>query len=392
MNKTSYTILIIILALFASAIQTPVLAQKKKGKATSKVAAKPAEPQEDMTQWIENPVCKIMVIDSIVVSSDAILQHLPLPHHLGKISQDISTKQVVHENEFGDQRIFAANDTSGHSRIFMQALLGEKWSEPEQVTINGSFIDITNPFPMPDGQTLYFAATSEEDNEGKCFSIYTTTYDAETNSYLTPQRLPYPFTSTDDDVYYIEDEADSLSWFVTTRRQPEGMACIYTIRAKTPWVFYDSDNTDASKLKRLALMNRIADTWPSAKERNLAYAEAQELLGRIMADKAGTPSDINFIINDNKKYSSLYDFRSTDGEALYLELQKEIEKVASTKRQLEEYRRMYHNASAENKARLSSVILESEETLKKSSETVKSLSKKIRKNEQQDFIDMHYDD
>lgn len=374
--------IIISLCLTVPAFTSSAFAQKK-----AKNVAKTAVKKEDMSQWTENPVCKVMIIDSLVVEKNSILSHLRLPAHMGRLYMDDERHEVTYENEFADQRMFAVSDTSGHHNIYRQVLLGQKWGEPELLSINGSFLDIRNPFPMPDGQTLFFSATSEDDNEGKCYSLYTTTYDSETNSYLTPQRLPYPYTSTNDDLWYIEDEVDSLAWFVSSRRQPEGHACIYTIRIHEPWLYYDSEETDPYLLKRLALIDRIADTWPSAKARNTAYAEVTALFDDSSVAKPKDSDATFFVVDDTKTITDIADFSSEESRSLYSELSGVRMRISSLQRQLEEYRKMYHNSSYENRSRLAGVIRDSEKQLITSRENERNLSNRIRKIEQRPDIE-----
>lgn len=335
-----------------------------------------------MSQWTENPVCNVMIVDSVVVNKNDVLSHLRLPGHIGHLYVDNEYHEVTFENEFTDQRMFAMADTSGHHNIYRQTLLGSKWSTPELVNINGEFTDIRNPFPMPDGQTLFFAAKSDDDNEGNTYSLYTTTFDSETNSYLTPQRLPYPFTSDEDDLWYIEDETDSLAWFVSSRRQPEGMVCIYTMRVHEPWVFYDSEETDPYQLKRFALINSISDTWPSQMVRNQAYAEITAIFDDYdSASNAG--HQILFVVNDRKVITSTSDFVTERARQLFAELTTVRSKITSLTHQLEEYRRMYHYGSADNQNRLTEVIRDAEQQLASAFKSEASLSNNIRKIEQQ---------
>lgn len=324
----------------------PLMAQRK---AAKKGAAAESAPKENFSLYTDNPICQVVILDSVVVPIDEVISKIPMPKHLGKYSLMTGTSDeyyksgasdgYYYENDFGDQRWYVKADTNLIHNIYRQTLLGNNWSEPEKVTINGEIFDIQNPFPMPDGQTLYFAGCSFDDHGADCLSLYTTTFDPSTNSYLIPQRMPFPFSSASDDLFYIEDEIDSVAWLATTRRQPEGMACIYTMQCKKPWVFYDADELEPAKLKSYAIISNIADTWTSAQERD-------EMLRRI---------------NDNL---SEHNNSAATSYSTELGARKDVlNKIGTLERQLDEYRRLYSNSNAESKLRMANTIAETEKQL-----------------------------
>lgn len=334
----SITLIIIVLL-----IPVAIMAQKK-----TKKVAKPVA-REDYSQYVDNPICKVIITDSLVMPVTELYKRLSLPKHMGHFFSSLDDGgRIVYENEFNDQRYFAASDTSGHHNLYRQILLNQQWSEPELVRINGEFLDIINPLPMPDGQTLYFSARTESDNDGNSLSIYTTTFDSSENSYLAPQKLPFPFNSNADDLYYIEDEMDSLALLITTRNQPLGKVCVYTMRNKQPWVYYDTDDVEPSQLKSYALIERISDTWPSEEKRN-------ELHSQIMMQ----------LQDLNASLSSAYE---------QPQVRKNIQtKIREIERQLDEYRLLAHKNGASSSESLRETIIEAETQLKQLYQSLKKL-------------------
>lgn len=332
MRKTILRTMLLLLAANLC-LTASVKAQKRSKHKVQKVV----EPKEDFSTYIDNPICKLMIVDSVVVDADKVLSHIPMPQHLGSFDTNDSNVRY-HQNDFKTQRLYAeVADTSGNHIIYRQLLIGNKWSEPEPLHINGDCFDYINPFPMPDGQTLYFAARSEEDHQGKCYSLYTTTLDYETGEYLAPKLLPYPFVSEDYDLYYIDDEVASVAWLVTTRRQPQGKACIYTIHSQQPWSFYDTEETAPAQLKSYAVIERIADTWGSVEERNKTIRDIEAALAECKQE---------MIAPDNGEPVVLKNLRA---------------KAESLERQLDEYRRMYNRS---NDNRLAETIRQTEQELK----------------------------
>lgn len=326
---------IFILALALLAPCTQCFAQRKKQQ------AKVVLPKEDLSIYTDNPVCKVVIVDSTVVAINEITKKIPMPAHMGRFFSSIDNGGLImYENEFADTRLYAVSDTSRHHNLYRQTLLDNKWSEPELLHINGDFLDLINPILMPDGQTLYFAARSADDNDGKTFSLYTTTFDTETASYLTPEKLPFPFVSNDNDLYYIEDEADSIAWLVTTRRQPTGMACIYTMRNSQPWSFYDSEETPAQKLKSLALISNISETWTSK-------------------------ADCDAILREMKQSLDDNTYVQTGNSAKESEHRRNIrQKIEDIHRKLDQYRALYFKSTDEQRSQLANIIRETEHEIR----------------------------
>lgn len=375
-NKFSLNI-IIRLFVFALAFSMVIPSSAQKRKSAKRAPAKVVQPKEDYSEWVDQPICKAMIADSMVVDITDIVNHLRLPSNMGRLTYDEKTGRTVYENDFGDIRLFSDLGTKG-SVIYRQTLLSDRWSEPEQVVIGGEQFDYSYPFQMPDGQTLYFAARDSTDHDGQCLSLYTTTYDSETRSYLAPQRLPFPFVSEGNDLYYIDVETDSVSWLVSTRRQPEGKACIYIMNVKHPWEFYDVESIEPQQLKVLGMLNSIADTWASDEQRQ---AIIKRVKNNSIENNVPKTAGFRFVISDNIVYTQIDDFKSDDARRYfseYIDLSKREEAV---RRQNDEYRILYHNSNSETRSRLASTILESEQQLRQIIEKKNQLSVEIRKSE-----------
>lgn len=344
MEKNSVLSLLIAVAAIVGSPQAGMA--QKKGKAQVKNAQKAVAPKEDYSMYVDNPICKVLVADSMVVPKADVLKYVPLPNYLGHyFSAPEIADGMVYENDFGDLRIFSKKNEEGHYQLYAQTMTGRKWGNPVQVRINGEFADIINPFPLPDGQTLYFAARGGE--EGGAYHLYTSTLNAETGEYLSPQRLPYPFASAADDVMYVEDEISQIAWFASTRNQPDGMACIYVMQNGQPWKFYDSEEMEPAQLKELALLSRIACTWTSVEDRDAVIKQINAL-----SASEGKPD-------------------ATANQSTRKALMTKIEDL---KRQLDEYRGIYHNSNSQGREKLVSTIVEAEQELKELYRTLRNLN------------------
>lgn len=350
-------------------------------------AVKKKVEQEDFSRWTNNPICKTMIVDSIVVSENELLNHLPMPSYMGKLYFNEKIGAVVYENDFGDMRLYSSKESNGESFIYRQSLLADKWSEPEKVVINGDNFNFSHPVLMPDGMTLYFSSNirqedvEDEENENsekanKSQSLYTTIYDSETNSFLEPQRLPFPFNSDDDDVYYIEDEMSHIAWLATKRRQPKGKVCIYTMSVEQPWTFYDAETTEPKRLKSLALISAISDTWTSDSKRKKILGTVEQMKKKNSSNPQ--KNNLSFIVNDKIVYHSVNDFKTEEAKNQFINYIDQKKRLSALSRQLNEYRRLYHSNNNSNRDQLANTILELEKERSTLLSSIHDSAKQIR--------------
>ena len=146
------------LFLFVLSSSCPCYSQRRRKAVKKKVE------QEDFSRWTNNPICKTMIVDSIVVSENELLNHLPMPSYMGKLYFNEKIGAVVYENDFGDMRLYSSKESNGESFIYRQSLLADKWSEPEKVVINGDNFNFSHPVLMPDGMTLYFSSNIRQED------------------------------------------------------------------------------------------------------------------------------------------------------------------------------------------------------------------------------------
>ena len=212
----------------------PASAQKSKKKATAKKAAvvkKPVvvEPEEDpkVTKMLE-ATQRIVFIDSVVVDKKNFLSSYSLNSESGKVlayneffhSED-QPYSTVYQNQLGNKCYFSEN-----GRLYTSDMLGSNWSEPVELEGIGAFRRTNYPFMMADGTTLYFSAIGPEGLGG--LDIYVTRFDSSTGTFLKAENIGMPFNSEANDYMYVIDEIDSIGFFATDRRQPEGKVCIYS--------------------------------------------------------------------------------------------------------------------------------------------------------------------
>ena len=272
--------------------------------------------------------------------------------------------------------------TDSISRLYMQEKVGNEWGERIPVKeINERFTDISFPFMSSDGLTLYFSAKSEEEGLGKR-DIYMTKYDAEEGKFLQAENIGLPFNSMDDDVIYVEADADKMAWFGTSRRQHEGKICVYAFVPSQQRQNYQEDEMTDARLKSLASLIRIRDTWTTPEIRDQEVNRLAAMKEKAKSSKGAT-ENADFIVNDNLTYHSAQDFRSDETRRTYYDVIRLRNDIKSKESSLEALRDKYHYASASERNKLARQIMSLEEKSEQTRRDLKTLSDNLRRAEMQ---------
>ena len=343
-------------------------------------------PQQALFNDMLPATTKVMFIDSTVVDKDSIAAHIPIGKEYGLLREYMDVyptssrqKGLVYENEFRDKRYFSLPDADGHMQLYTAEKIGNRWSEPSIVADFGDELtDIACPFLMSDGLTLYFAGKGKNTLGG--YDIFVTRFDTDNNQFYKPENIGLPYNSTADDYYYITAEADSLGWLVTARNQPEGKVCVYTFAFDDERVSYNKSNVDNAQLTALAQIRSIKDTWTD----NDRLSKARRRLADLQTHRnkaTGKQPSIHFVINDNRVYHSIEDFRSADAKRLYTLLVKKTAEKQVLVEKLDKMRMDYHAATPAKRQQMSKSILQTEQELQQATTDHEQLEKDIRKAE-----------
>lgn len=169
---------------------------------------------------------------------------------------------------------------------------------------------------------------------------------------------------------------NSFAWFATTRRQPEGKVCIYTIKLAKNRENYDADNYDEKALKQLAQLTHIRDTWSSPQKRNEALKQLKTM--RISANAATHATEQTFIVNDELAYNDADSFKSEESKQLYAQLLAERDKLNNINKALDEQRMSFRKVNGTSKVQLTQTIMANERAQQTAINNIISLTKKIR--------------
>lgn len=335
---------------------------------------------------------RVCVVDSFVVDKARFLEAYrltPQAGHLYPYAEYFPESEregtSVYENELGDKTFYSEADETGVQQLRTSTLLGDGWSKG--MPLAGNFpdtLDTAYPYLMADGITLYYASRGAESLGG--YDIFVTRYNTNTDAYLRPENIGMPFNSPANDYMYVVDEYANLGWFASDRHQPEGSVCIYVFIPNASKQVYDYEQTDPARLRSLAALHALRDTWDNPDE----AAEARERLahlGQTPADGADTPRrpDFTFVVDDRRTYHAESDFRSPQALALYRQCLDTQKTLRRQRIRLDDLRDDYAQASPDERTRLAPAILDLEKNLLRLEQEAEKLENEARKNEKSNF-------
>ncbi len=172
-------------------------------------------------------------------------------------------------NNSGREVFWTAPDSEGVNRLYTAGVLDDGTREEAvELTEYVGEGDIMAPFMLEDGETLYFAASRDDDGLGG-YDIYMTRRDGE-GGFYEPTNIGMPYNSTGDDLLFVIDEANNVGWWATDRFSTEGdsVAILAFVPAKTR----TNVSTDDPNLAERALVTDISLTIPDGFDLNAAKA------------------------------------------------------------------------------------------------------------------------
>lgn len=372
-----------------SIVAVPTLGQntyKKSSLSSEKIKTDTKSNAAQLAQ-MEIATQKIIFIDSVVVKKDSFLSTFHISNDAGKLykyNEFFKNKKAINAtvylNGLEDKCYYAATDTTGNYRLYTMDKLNNTWTRPillSSLNDEIGFKSLNYPFMMADGSTLYFSATGDQSIGG--YDIFVTRYDYENGSFLKAENIGMPFNSTANDYMYVIDEINNLGWFATDRNQKEDNVCIYIFIPSESRKLYPADEYSEEKIKSLAKLERIADTWGDGRERKGAL----ERLKAIYQDQK-EKSDKNcfvFIVNDKTTYRHLSDFKSKVNIDKFQDIQKMEEQLSNINKALEKARKFYITANKSEKNSLKSEILKNEHQQESLKQNIHNIYKEIRNSE-----------
>lgn len=383
-------LLLLILSMVSFSAFPQANRSRNKTKTRPKVVETPEQKERQRANMLFEEMLdntqKIMIIDSVVVDREKVADMIPLPDDYGRIvsynkffNTAKATDTYVYINGFGNRCFYSEMSRDSIYHIYTRDNINGQWSTPRKIDGLGiEFSAINHPFMTSDGSTLYFSAKTKEGLGG--YDIYVTGYDSEKGQFLQAENMGLPFNSFDDDFLYVEDDTHGIAWFASTRRQPEGKACLYTLLRSETRQNYNADDMEDDELSNLASIVSIRDTWENTQKRQEGMAKLKKLSETIYKNKKNG-ADTDFVIDDETIYHNVDDFSTNENKMLYESILKKQKQREELSLQLNEMRKAYHSASKTDRARMSQTVLKAEKDLETLDSNIRKDVKTLRKNE-----------
>lgn len=251
---------------------------------------------------------KIEIIDSISVDSANFFAAYPLSPEAGKLlsasvlppQYSRSGVRMAFRPQSGREILWSMPDSTGVYSLMSAGILDDGTMEtPSHLgydATEGEEADF--PFLMPDGITLYFAATGENSLGG--YDIFMTRRNDD-GTLMQPQNMGMPYNSTANDFMLAIDETTGLGWWATDRNAEPGKVTIYTFIPSDTRVNYDPDD---SEITQRALISSIASTQIPGKDYKSILERAYEL-AKNSSESATAQSGFFFPLPNGKVISSV---------------------------------------------------------------------------------------
>ncbi len=312
---------------------------------------------------------KIEIIDSINVDRFDFFTHYRLSPEAGRIllpeDVDVKARTMVYVPQNKSEMIWAETDSTGYSSLMSASILDDGTLD-NPARLNGEFSeggDADYPFLMPDGMTLYYAATGDASLGG--YDIFMTR--RSDDGFLQPQNMGLPYNSPYNDFMLAIDESTGAGWFASDRLQIPGKVTIYIFAPSQTRVNYSPD--DPQLLSR-ARITSIADTQTS---------DASEILRRIESVEEGSMqrnrNAKTFVLSmgNGRVYTSLDDFQNRQARREMSSLLKEQAQLDAQVERLDQLRQRYANGEKH----LADQILDAESAIEFSRSNLAELRNKV---------------
>ena len=341
------------------------------------------EPTDDMLASTQ----RVVFVDSVVVNKKDFLNAYLLNPDAGTIQtyaqffkNDSEPYSIVYVNQLGNKCFF-----SQKGRLYTSDMIGSQWSEPAVLEGLGRYQRLNYPFMLSDGTTFYFAAINSEGQGG--LDIYVSRYDSESGRFLKAENIGMPFNSAANDYMYVVNETDSIGYFATDRRQPEGKVCIYTFIPNKTRQVYSTDDLSEEEIQSLANITSIKDTWGDGEARQRALARLEQLRTgkKAIEKKKAEAGSLRFVVDDDHVYTSLSNIRRNDNRDRIKQWQSLKQKALQLDEELEKSRRYYGKASVNERLALHEEILNKEQEQQRLQSDIRQLERLIRQTEQSSF-------
>ncbi len=327
---------------------------------------------------------RVEVIDSVVFDRADLLDRVQFDSGAGLLqqSQSLGLESVsdsvlalAYINGTNDYSIFARQeDELSMLDLYEAYLLGASWAEERALTALNSSSNENYPTMRADGMTLFFASDRPSGLGG--YDLYLSRLDPVERRYLAPTQLGMPFNSPFNDYLIAYDEELDLGFFVSDRYMPADSLVLYTFVLNEAYVPMLSEDMEQKRAQ--ASLRQIARTQDAASAEEYSRLLSKLRAKERKAQKQVQTEAIHFVLQGERVYKLLSDFKNSKSASLFAELQNKRKSHSDRLLRLEQLRQSYAEASGGERKRIGQEILRLEELLPKQEQELQRAEKEIR--------------
>lgn len=281
-------------------------------------------------------VDRVTIVDSMVVNKKDFLKAYPLSADLGTLTLSDKGDIVQYQTQLNGMVLRPEGTDSTSLQLIRYYLENGKFTEGEAIEGLGIEGDINYPFLMPDGQTFYFAARSDEGYGN--YDLYVTRYDSDSKRFYQADNMGFPYNSYANDYMLVIDETARIGWFASDRYQPNGKVCIYTFIPNESRQTIDYETTDINELRAAASLHSLAAITMTDEQKHARTQALQRVKQLTSSTTATRHKDFEFILNDAKTCYTFDDFKTSEAKQLCSEWVQKTKNLAALNEQLQEMR------------------------------------------------------
>ncbi len=334
-----------------------------------------------LKRMVENSE-NVVFVDSIIVDKNSFLSAYKMGEDVGVLTtcadffDDVSLPGYLNGTELGMDIYFSDLDEElSLMKLYRNSKVGGEWGRAKPLQGFETSGNDNYPFMLSDGVTLYFASDGEGSIGG--YDLFVTRFDTESDRFLRPDNIGMPFNSTANDYMMAINEVVNLGWFATDRNQPEDKVCVYVFIPNKEGKKLNSSNWDYKKKLAFAEIASIADTQDD--ENAVRKARQQLALLHYAKSETSKKGEFLFVVDDQRDYRTLSDFRSDKARSLYKEYMVRKERHADNIELLEQRRSEYSASNAAKRSRMESGILSLEDKVEKEHKELKRIELEVRR-------------
>ena len=282
-------------------------------------------------------VDRVIIVDSVVVDKKELLKAYPISADLGTLTLSDKGDIVQYQTQLNGMVLRPEGTDSTYLQLTRYYLENERLTEGTAIEGLGIDGDINYPFLMPDGQTFYFAARSD-DGYGN-YDLYATRYDSDSKRFYQAENMGFPYSSYANDYMLVIDETAHLGWFASDRYQPYDKVCIYTFIPNDSRQTIDYETADIDELRAAASLQSLV-AIPMTDEQKQAKAQAKQRLSSLTSQISPLTSrkDFEFVLNDTSSCYTLDDFKTSEAKELCREWAQKKKNLTALNEQLQQMR------------------------------------------------------